>query len=82
MIYIPRGFAHGFCTLTDNCGVVYKVDNFYHPEAEGGIVWNDATLNIPWSVDNPILSEKDAKLRTFKEFVAEHGGLDIENNGG
>jgi dTDP-4-dehydrorhamnose 3,5-epimerase len=82
MIYIPRGFAHGFCTLTDNCGVVYKVDNVYHPEAEGGIVWNDATLNIPWPVDNPILSEKDAKLRTFKEFVAGHGGLDIGNKEG
>jgi dTDP-4-dehydrorhamnose 3,5-epimerase len=82
MIYIPRGFAHGFCTLTDNCGVVYKVDNLYHSEAEGGIVWNDATLNIPWPVDNPILSEKDAKLRTFKEFVAGHGGLDIGNKEG
>lgn len=82
MIYIPRGFAHGFCTLTDNCGVVYKVDNSYHPESEGGIIWNDATLNIPWPVDNPILSEKDAKLRTFKEFVGGHGGLDIGNKEG
>ena len=77
MIYIPRGFAHGFCTFTDDCEVLYKVDNFYKPEAEGGIIWNDKTLKISWPVDEPILSEKDANLPTFGEFVSEYGGLEV-----
>jgi len=59
MIYIPRGFAHGFCTLQNNCCVFYKVDNFYNSSKECGIIWNDKKLNIKWPTDNPILSEKD-----------------------
>ena len=77
MIYIPRGFAHGFCTLADDCEVLYKVDNNYNPEAEGGIIWNDKTLNIKWPTDNPILSQKDANLPTFDKFVLKYGGLTI-----
>jgi len=77
MILIPRGFAHGFCTLADNCEVIYKVDNFYHSEAEGGIIWNDDTLNIQWLIDNPVLSKKDADLKTFKYFVDKYGGIEL-----
>ena len=77
MIYIPRGFAHGFCTLTEISEVLYKVDNYYTPHAEGGIVWNDETLKIDWPVENPILSDKDARLPSFKEFVEKYGGLDV-----
>jgi len=75
MIFIPAGFAHGFCTLTDNCEVLYRVDNYYHPEAEYGIIWNDATLKIKWPVNKPILSQRDAKLASFADFVERHKGL-------
>jgi dTDP-4-dehydrorhamnose 3,5-epimerase len=76
MIYIPGGFAHGFCTLTDNCEVLYKTDNIYYPDAEGGIVWNDTTINIDWSTKKPILSEKDSSLPTFTEFIERYGSID------
>ena len=71
MIFIPRGFAHGYCTLTTETEVLYKVDNWYTPKAECGILWNDTGLNINWPVINPILSEKDKKNLTFKQFMEQ-----------
>jgi len=68
MLYIPKGFAHGFCTLEDNTEFLYKTDEFYAPESEGGIVWNDPDLKIDWPVENPILNERDKKWPTLKEF--------------
>lgn len=65
MVYISPGFAHGFCTLSDNCEVVYKVDNVYSPAQEAGVLWNDASLQIPWPVDQPIISAKDQVLPTL-----------------
>lgn len=59
MIFIPRGFAHGFCTLTEVSEVVYKVDNFYSQENERGLLWNDKTVGITWPTRCPILSNKD-----------------------
>jgi dTDP-4-dehydrorhamnose 3,5-epimerase len=69
MVYIPRGVAHGFCTLTDDCEVVYKVDNYYSPRHEGGIIWKDETLGIHWPVSAPIISLKDNELPSLKEFM-------------
>jgi dTDP-4-dehydrorhamnose 3,5-epimerase len=67
MFYIPRGFAHGFCTLTEKSEVVYKVDNFYSPEHERGIIWNDHDLGITWPTDNPVLSVKDSNNIKLRE---------------
>lgn len=68
MLYVPRGFAHGFCTLKDYTEFQYSCDDFYEPESEGGLMWNDPDLKIYWPIENPILSEKDQKHPPFKEF--------------
>ncbi len=59
ILYVPEGFAHGFITLEHNCYVSYQVSNFYTPNSERGIRWNDKTFNINWPVTDPIISEKD-----------------------
>ena len=66
MLYIPEGFAHGFCVLSKNADVCYKTNREYSPKHEKGIVWNDPALNINWHIENPILSEKDFQLPTLK----------------
>lgn len=69
-LLVPRGFAHGFVTLTDNVNFLYKCDNYYNAEADGGITFMDKDLNINWPIDfdQAITSEKDAKQQTFAEF--------------
>ncbi|MEN1967753.1 dTDP-4-dehydrorhamnose 3,5-epimerase [Lentibacillus sp. N15] len=65
-LLIPKGFAHGFITITKDVEVQYKVDNDYAPECEGGVIWNDPTIGIEWPVDvEPILSEKDKVALTL-----------------
>ena len=59
MLYIPEGFAHGFYVLSETADVVYLVTNFYSPEHERGIRWNDPTINIEWPSPNPLVSPKD-----------------------
>ncbi|MBO7220655.1 MAG: dTDP-4-dehydrorhamnose 3,5-epimerase [Alistipes sp.] len=68
-LFIPQGFAHGYAVLSDEAIVEYKCDDFYHPECEGGIAWNDATLGIDWQVpaDKIILSERDKNHPTLTE---------------
>ena len=59
-LYIPPGFAHGFCVLSDSADFIYKVTDYYEPQSEHGIHWQDQQLGIEWPVSAPILSEKDA----------------------
>jgi len=68
-VYIPKGFAHGYCTLTEESIVLYKVDASYAPQAEGGIRWDDPDLGIPWPVRNPAVSAKDAQWPSWRNFV-------------
>lgn len=70
-LLIPRGFGHGFVTLTDEVEFLYKADNFYAPEADGGIRWNDPTLAIDWGVAHPVLSEKDARLPLLQDSITD-----------
>lgn len=69
-LFIPRGFAHAFLTLSNYAIFNYKIDNIYHPPSDSGIIWNDLSLAIDWELqdENLILSEKDASLQSFKEY--------------
>lgn len=66
LLYIPEGFAHGFCVLSESADVLYKVNSEYSPEHERGILWNDSEVGIKWSIDKPIMIEKDLQLPTLK----------------
>lgn len=66
-LLIPRGFGHGFVTLTDDVEFLYKADNYYEPEADAGIRWNDPEIAVDWGVENPILSEKDKNNPFLKD---------------
>jgi len=77
MVLIPRGFAHGFLTLSETSEVIYKVDNFYSREFERGIIWNDKKIDIKWPVGNPILSDKDKNNMTFDDFITEYKSISI-----
>ena len=67
-LFIPKGFAHGFQVLSETAIVNYKVDNFYNPTSDSGIIWNDKDLSINWNHDlKPILSVKDLTLISFKD---------------
>jgi dTDP-4-dehydrorhamnose 3,5-epimerase len=70
MVFVPQGFAHGFCTLCPGTEVQYKVDNLYAPQYDSGIRWDDPTLKISWPVNNPVLSQKDASLSFLKEIAS------------
>ena len=76
MFYIPPGFAHGFLTLEDNTEFQYKCTDYYAPEFDSGVLWNDSDIGIDWnfekyglSADEILLSDKDKKQQTLKEFV-------------
>ena len=69
-LFVPRGFAHGFLVLRDGAKVFYKCDNFYNPASEGGIRFDDPSLNIDWSLSGiePYVSDKDSALNSFEDY--------------
>lgn len=68
-LYIPEGFAHGFCSLTDNSLIHYKMTNYRDTKLEKGIIWNDKSIKIKWPVKKPILSKKDRTGISFNEII-------------
>lgn len=69
-LFIPRGFAHGFCTLSPDTEIAYKVDDYYAPECDAGILWNDADIGIEWPirVEDAILSDRDSAHCRLSQF--------------
>ena len=70
-MFIPEGFAHGFCVISEQADILYKVSNEYSSENERGIIWNDSSLKIDWPIDNPILAKRDEEYPMLN---------DIDNN--
>ncbi len=70
-MFIPKGFAHGFSVLSNNARVYYKCSDYYYPEGEYGLYWNDPSLNIDWQVTNPVISEKDQNQPKLSEISKE-----------
>ncbi|MEM6523600.1 MAG: dTDP-4-dehydrorhamnose 3,5-epimerase [Bacteroidota bacterium] len=72
-LFVPSGFAHGFVALSDNAEILYKCDQFYHKDSEGGLLYNDPDLNINWQLDlsTSIISEKDKTHPAFKDFQSQ-----------
>jgi dTDP-4-dehydrorhamnose 3,5-epimerase len=66
-MYIPPGFAHGFCVLSDNALFSYKCTDYYSPATEGGIIWNDPDIGIAWPIDTPKVSKKDTNCPRLKD---------------
>jgi dTDP-4-dehydrorhamnose 3,5-epimerase len=69
-LWVPPGFAHGFSVLEDKTVFQYKCTNYYNKDSEGGIVYNDQSLNLDWQVENPIVSEKDINLPSMTHFIS------------
>jgi dTDP-4-dehydrorhamnose 3,5-epimerase len=70
-MYIPPGFAHGYCVLSESADFYYKCTDFYTPSAEAGVAWDDPELAIKWPIDNPLLSPKDTCYPRLKEMTNE-----------
>lgn len=82
LLWIPGGFAHGFCVLGDEpADVLYKVDALYNPAGEGGIHWADPDLAIRWPVPEPVVSARDEALGTFAEYRARLTGRELRDAG-
>ena len=74
-LYIPEGFAHAYYSFSNLNIIYYKLSNYYYPEYEDGILWNDETLKSKWPIKKPIVSPKDKKLKTFIDFKKIYKGL-------
>jgi len=70
-LFVPAGFAHGFCVLSETAEFIYACTDYYHPQSERGVIWNDPDLAIPWAVHAPILSEKDQRLPRLKDIAQD-----------
>jgi len=70
-VYIPVGFAHGFCVTSAEADVTYKVSSYYDPETERGIAWDDPAIGVKWPVDEPLVSERDRSNPRLEEIAAE-----------
>lgn len=68
-LWIPPGYAHGFCVLSDIADFQYKCTDYYIPEDEGGLLWNDPQINIPWPIEQPLLSAKDQRNPTLAQLL-------------
>ncbi|WP_417778264.1 dTDP-4-dehydrorhamnose 3,5-epimerase [Stutzerimonas xanthomarina] len=68
-LWIPPGYAHGFCVITEIADVQYKCTDLYFPEDEGGLLWNDSDVNIPWPVEAPKLSAKEQRNPTLRQLL-------------
>ena len=66
-LFIPRGFGHGFLTLTEDVEFVYKTDNYYNYESDRSIIWNDPDIGVDWGTENPVLSEKDSSAPRLRD---------------
>ena len=71
-LFVPEGFAHGFCVLSENADVMYKCTDLYTPGDEYGILWSDPTIDIVWPIENPILSKKDARNPVLNDVPEGH----------
>jgi dTDP-4-dehydrorhamnose 3,5-epimerase len=70
-LYVPVGFAHGFVTLTEFAEIQYRQTNYYVPQSEGSVAWNDPEIGIRWPTQDPILSKRDAQAMSLKQYRAK-----------
>jgi dTDP-4-dehydrorhamnose 3,5-epimerase len=68
-LLVPIGFAHGFLTLSDVCEIQYKQTEYYRPQTEGGVTWNDPDIGIQWPLTNPVLSKRDQNQASLKQYL-------------
>lgn len=68
-LWIPAGFAHGFCVVSDSADLFYKCTAEYNPSCESGILWRDSALNIQWPIQDPLLSGRDEKMQSWNEYI-------------
>ena len=72
-LWVPPGYAHGFCVMSETADFQYKCTDFYDPADEGGILWDDPALRIDWPVEDPLVSEKDSALITLSKYISGGG---------
>ena len=69
MLWVPPGYAHGFCVLSEYADFQYKCTDFYDPNDEGGLLWSDKNINIPWPIKDPLISTKDQNNMGLNQFL-------------